>query len=168
MTWLAVQTKPRQEQIAVDNLERQGFVVYYPRISKRKRLRGSWQMVTSALFPGYLFLQADLQQQDVSVVRSTVGVAILVRFGTHLVPVPEEVIGFLQQHEDSQLQSRVDKEWPHKPGDRVEITEGPFAGLSGIYQVEKDDERIILLLDLLGRQSNITIERTSLGAVVEE
>lgn len=125
-------------------------------------------MVTSALFPGYLFLQADLQQQDVSVVRSTVGVAKLVRFGTHLVPVPEEVIGFLQQHEDSQLQSRVDKEWPHKPGDRVEITEGPFAGLSGIYQVEKDDERIILLLDLLGRQSNITIERTSLGAVVEE
>ncbi len=168
MIWLAVQSKPRQEQIAVDNLERQDFVVYYPRISQRKRIRGSWQMVTSALFPGYLFLYADLRQQDVSVVRSTIGVKKLVRFGTELVPVPEEVIDFLQQHEDAQLQSRVDNEWPHKPGDRVEITEGPFAGLSGIYQVEKDDERIILLLDLLGRQSNIIIERASLGSVVEE
>ena len=85
------------------------------------------------------------------------------RFGHELVPVDKAIIAYLQARQDPELAAESDETWPHKPGDRVEITAGPFAGLSGIYQVENDTERVTLLIELLGRQSSIVVARDSLG-----
>ena len=55
--WFVVQTKPRQEQIALDNLSRQGYHSYLPRLCQQKRRRDQWHTVVEPLFPGYLFVQ---------------------------------------------------------------------------------------------------------------
>ena len=52
--WYVAQTKPRQEDIALVNLERQGFVVNLPRIP---RIKPSPRLPdTEVLFPGTSFL----------------------------------------------------------------------------------------------------------------
>ena len=73
------QTKPRQEDIALVNLERQGFVVNLPRIP---RIKPSPRLSdTEVLFPGYIFFAPHSPTQSISPVRSTTGVSRLVRFG---------------------------------------------------------------------------------------
>ena len=50
--WYVVATKSRDEGIAKVNLERQGYLVFLPTISLKKRRRGHWTPVTEPLFPG--------------------------------------------------------------------------------------------------------------------
>jgi transcriptional antiterminator RfaH len=49
--WYAIYTKPKQETVAEENLQRQGFETYLPWIKHPKRRRGKWLDVTERLFP---------------------------------------------------------------------------------------------------------------------
>ena len=157
LSWYAVQTKPRQEAIAELNLERQGYQTYLPKILLRKRRRDKWTRVVEPLFPRYLFIQVNTKQQSLAPVRSTLGVTALVRFGHLLRPVPDEIIDFIRQAEDPDTHQHHADEWPHQLGDEVQVLEGPFAGLTGIFQAQTGEQRALLLIDLLGRQNPITV-----------
>ena len=70
-----------QESIARDNLTRQGFTVYLPMAQQRGRKQGRVTTNLKAMFPGYLFIEADLEYQDLSVIRSTIGCIAFLRHG---------------------------------------------------------------------------------------
>ena len=163
MTWYAVQTKSRQESVAALNLERQGYNTYLPKIRVRKRRRQQWHKVVEPLFPRYLFIDVTSDEQSTAPVRSTLGVVGLVRFGTQLQAVPQQVISYLKKNEEADTGQRAADEWPHQPGDEVCVLEGPFAGLSGIYQMEKDEHRALLLIELLGRRHTVVVAQQTLG-----
>jgi transcriptional antiterminator RfaH len=160
--WYAVQTKPRQELTAEQNLQRQGYITYLPRICLRKRKRDKWVDAVEPLFPRYLFIQVDPAQNSLAPVRSTLGVAKLVRFGQLLRPVPDAVIDYIKQLEDPETQQRQGEAWPHQPGDTLEVLEGPFANLTGIYQMPLGEDRALLLIELLGRSNTIAIPKDAL------
>ena len=71
--WYLIATKPRQEAVALLNLERQGYRVQLPKVELRKRRRGKWQEVIEPLFPGYLFVALATGVDDTAPIRSTVG-----------------------------------------------------------------------------------------------
>ena len=162
--WYAVQSKPRQELIAEQNLQRQGFTTYLPRIRLRKRKRDSWVDAVEPLFPRYLFIHVDPDQDSLAPVRSTLGVAGLVRFGQLLRPLPEAVIHYLKQLEDPETKQRQAEVWPHQPGDTLEVLEGPFANLTGIYQMPLGEDRALLLIELLGRSNSVAVAKEALAA----
>lgn len=165
IVWLAVRTKPRAEQQAQEHLQEQGFTVFNPTITERKRRHNRWQQVTGALFPGYLFIEVALGQQDTAVVRSTPGVLNLVRFGQQLVPVPTAVIELLQQVEQAGGPASVAK---HQPGDKVEIIDGPFAGITAVYQQAKGEQRAIMLIEMLGKAQPVAVGVDQLGDKLNE
>ena len=171
-TWFAVYTKPRQEKIALENLERQGFHCFLPMAvnpyPKRKKPVGAasaakkpQKLVTTnkiePLFPRYLFLNANPDQQSLAPVRSTRGVATLVRFGTKLVQIPETVIRSIDNRKDPETGLVQLDPAPVQPGDTVKIFDGPLAGIEGIFQERKGETRAILLMNLLGRESTIEV-----------
>ena len=83
--WFAVVTKPRQEQIALKNLQRQGYECFLPMAENPYQRRSKKQQrIIEPLFPRYLFLKAIAQHQNLAPVRSTKGVISMVRFGTEL------------------------------------------------------------------------------------
>ena len=88
LPWHVVHTKPRAEARALENLERQGFEVFLPMITLQKVRRAKLANVTEPMFSRYLFLRTTLAMEDLSVVRSTLGVSQLVRFGTVPAKVP--------------------------------------------------------------------------------
>jgi len=90
--WYAVYTKARQETVAEENLQRQGFETFLPWITQLRRRRGKWLDVTEPLFPRYLFTRLDPAGQDIGPIRSTFGVTRLVTFGDRLRAVPETLI----------------------------------------------------------------------------
>lgn len=161
--WYAVQSKPRQEAVAVEQLQRQGYETYLPQIRLKKRRRNQWVDVTEPLFLRYLFVHVDADEQSLAPVRSTVGVAGLVCFGQLLRPVPASVIDYLSSAEDAQLGRLDESDYPHQPGDEVEVLEGPFAGLSGLFQMTDGKDRALLLLDLLGRSTEVAVPMQSIS-----
>lgn len=161
--WYAVRTKPRQEDTALQNLTRQGYTAYLPRICLKKRRRNRWCEVVEPLFPGYLFLRVDLQTDNVSPVRSTLGVAGMVRFGTHYQPLPDSVIEYFRQ-KDAAADSTEMRSSPFRPGDRVRILSGPFAGLEAVYQMSRSEERALLLMHILGSTQHIAVPFDDIGS----
>ena len=60
MNWYAVQTQPNRENLAVFQLERQGYDVWMPCYERIVRHARQAKRVRSPLFPGYLFISFDL------------------------------------------------------------------------------------------------------------
>ncbi len=157
-SWFAVYTKPRQERIALENLERQGFKCFLPMAINPYQRRSASKLRIEPLFPRYLFLNANADQQSLGPVRSTRGVATLVRFGTELARLPEVVIRAVNSRCDPETGLvRLDPV-PVVPGDKVKVFDGPLAGLEGIFKERKGKKRALLLATLLGTESTIEVD----------
>jgi len=160
--WYVVHTKPRQEKVAVENLERQGYVTYCPQTIQPKRLRQRWQKVMEPLFPRYLFVKLNIGTDNFSPIRSTQGVIDLVRFGNEPAVMPDNTIKAIQvQEEEFTLDDTTHPRW--QKGDVLQILDGPFSGLRGIFQKNEGLERALILLDVLGRQNRFSININSLA-----
>ena len=153
-SWFVVETKPRQEILARKNLLQQNYKVLCPRLVLRKRVRGRWDFVEEAMFPSYLFVELTLGEDDSAPIKSTVGCKGLVRFGGYPRPVPREII--LPLIETDQNPLKVDTDL--KPGDRVQLENGPFQGLEAIFAMPTGRDRAILLLTLIGREVRVAVD----------
>jgi transcriptional antiterminator RfaH len=163
--WHVVYTKSRQESVAECNLQRQSFETYLPWISQARRQRGRWKEIVEPMFPRYLFIRLDLTQDNFSPIRSSKGVVGLVRFGDEVPIVPDQLVDALKRSADPQSGLHKGSGRPlFKKGDTVTILEGPFAGLKGIFQAAKGDDRVILLLEMLGRLSLLTLSKECIGS----
>jgi transcriptional antiterminator RfaH len=156
--WYLIHTKPTREVVAEDNLRRQGYQVYYPRLLRPARIRGRWVDRVASLFPRYLFLRLVVGHQAMGPVRSTVGVANIVRFGYDYTVVPDAIVENLRLRADPETGlHRLHDHALFKPGSNVRIVAGVFDGLEGVFQRESGDERVVLLLGLLGRDTLVQL-----------
>lgn len=161
--WYAVATKPRQEVVAQEHLQRQGYATLLPTLRLRKRQRGKWQEVTEPTFPGYVFVGLELGRDDMAPIRSTQGCRDLVRFAQQPAVVHEDIIKALQAGNSAQGASADEVKEPFSPGDLVRIEDGPFQGLSAIYCMNKGADRVQVLITLLGRSQHINVDLDSVS-----
>jgi len=160
--WFVVHTKPRQEEIAEENLVRQGFDIYCPRIQLERRRRGKRIKVIEAMFPRYLFIRFTPGQDDITSVRSTKGVTQLLRFGGELARVPDSVIQSIKSFAADPSGIYIELLPEPKPGDPVRIIEGSFAGLTGVFYKRNSEERVIILLSILGEQNRVMLNKAQI------
>ena len=154
--WYLVTTKPKSEFKAQENLLRQGYETYLPLVQISRRRNGKQIKRTEAFFSRYLFILLNKDTDNWAPIRSTIGVAGMVRFGGLPAVVPESMVKALKENENEfGLQSFDKKEW--KAGDKVEIMDGPFKGYKAIYQKMKSTERVSVLLDIVGKNTKVTL-----------
>ncbi len=164
--WFVVNTKPGAEKLAQTHLERQGFTVYLPRMIKKLRhQRRPVAPVEVPLFPRYLFVQIDLAVDAWHCINNTIGVARLVSFGKLPSAVSHRVIDEIRQREDEDGIVRLSRMHRFKQGDQVAIVEGALMDRTGIFQCETDKERVIVLLNLLGREISVTVGQDALHKI---
>jgi transcriptional antiterminator RfaH len=161
--WFVVHTHTHAESKAAAHLERQGFEVYLPRYRKRRRHARRVETVTAPLFPRYMFVGVDMAAQRWRSIHSTFGVARLVSYGDDPAPVADYVIDALRRREDAEGFVQLGRR-QFAPGARVQITDGAFASCLGLFEGMRDDERVTVLLDLLGRKVRVLIDELSLTA----
>lgn len=150
-SWYLVYTKPRQETLAQANLERQDYGVYLPKVRQLRRRQGKQEAVVEPLFPRYLFINLDTQSDNWGPIRSTFGVSSLVRFGSEPAQVPDALVAHLKAQEGQE--GLHDWAVPKiNVGDKVRVAEGPLKGYEGILLAKSGHERVILLLELLGKE----------------
>ncbi len=152
--WFVVYTKPRSEALAEEHLRRQGFTTYLPRLCQPQHVRGVWREVINPLFPRYLFVRLRPGVQDISPLRSTRGVTTLVRFGDRLARMPPGMVEALRACEDPHSGVHTAARALFATGDPVRIMQGAFAGLEGVFHAASGEERVIILLRILGRDAN--------------
>ncbi|MBM4128469.1 MAG: transcription/translation regulatory transformer protein RfaH [Nitrospira sp.] len=164
MHWYLVHTKPRQEKCALGNLQRQGYQCYLPTLPAEKLRQGALTVADEPLFPRYLFIR--LGQGDSapswSPIRSTKGVSRLVSFGVEPAKVADSLVEALRTQEAS---VQAEPERLFKPGERVRLTEAPFAGIEGIYQMADGERRVMVLIELLSKQVRVRVAPANLRKV---
>jgi len=151
--WFVVNTKPRKEGYAEWQLSRRGVVTFLPWIMEPAP--ASTGTSVAPMFPGYLFVHIDLEQQLWDVVW-TPGVKRLVGFGETASPVDDSVIDFLRARAGK---DGIVRAFPvFSPGERVRIRHGPLAGLVGIVEGPSTGRgRVRVLMELLRRQTRVEI-----------
>ncbi len=154
--WYLVQTKPRQERTALVNLERQGYRSFLPLIRLRRRHGGRAVTKVEAMFPRYLFVHLTEAVDNFAPIRSTIGVANLVRFGQRYAQVPETLVTRLSADCDENGIIEHEALTP-TVGDSVVVLDGPFAGYEAILAANKPRDRVAILLQLAGRHVQVEL-----------
>jgi transcriptional antiterminator RfaH len=158
--WYLVFTKAQGEQTACINLDRQGYRVYCPRLLRRTVSRGRWIERIVALFPRYLFVQLDATaRQSLAPVRSTIGVAGIVRFGSEPAVIPQSMVDALKGRADPATGlHRLAEVAPLERGSPVKVIAGAFQGFDGIFERAAGEDRVVVLLKLLGESTPVQLE----------
>lgn len=154
--WFLAQLKPNSLNIARRNLAQQGFQTFMPMQKETKRSQNKFVPQMCPLFPGYLFVAFDVLQGSWRAVNSTYGVTRLVSFGKDPTPVPSDVISQLAQRYDDSGALRVPGSFA--PGDQVKVTNGPFTDFLATVESLAPDQRVFVLLDLMGARTRVEIE----------
>ncbi|SHF37207.1 transcriptional antiterminator RfaH [Ruegeria intermedia] len=160
-TWLLAQTKPNTEARAQHNLENQGFRVFAPKIRETRRIGGRFKDKLSLLFPGYIFVQVNPNSSPWRKINSTYGVSRLVSFTQNRPAiVPPALITNLRIRFSEGIDAP--SESTLEPGDTVQLIRGPFAGFAAKVETVEAKNRIWLLLDLMGRETRVSADKSSL------
>lgn len=157
--WYVLHTHPNQESRAYGNLLAWNIEAFAPRIKERRinPFNGVSTFVTRPLFPRYIFARFSLQALLHKIIF-TRGVASVVSFGGHPVPVADEIIEVIQLQVGEDGCVKIGETF--KSGDRVMIKEGPLKNFVGIFEREfNQSERVRLLLTTVNYQTHLEVER---------
>lgn len=160
LSWFVVQTRVNQEEKANINLLQQGYEVYLPRYQKRRRHARRVDIVSRPLYPRYLFVGFDTNIKGSLSIRSTIGVSQLVKIGDKPAQIDASVLNAIREHETDAGFIELAPP-PFKAGDQVEIVEGAFTNRLGLVEGITDNQRVTILMDMLGQKVRVALERTA-------
>lgn len=161
LPWFVVQLKPNSETIAVQNLARQGVNIFAPFEEFTARKGRELVQKRRALFPGYLFVSFDTGSVQFRSINSTLGVSRLVSFSERSpAQVPDALIAGLMQRCDPT--GKLLPPASLKGGDTVHVANGPLADLIGTVEQIAPDQRVWVLLDILGKATRVTMHAEDL------
>lgn len=152
MTWYALQHKPTQGDRALENLQNQQVACFYPKIEVEKIKAGKRTRKLEPLFPGYLFINLEPSDPQWGKLRSTRGVLRVVSFANKPAAIADEVI----QHIRDSLNT-VAEQGGIRPGQSVELDEGPFKGIRAIFQSYDGEERAVVLISFMQKQQRVKV-----------
>lgn len=162
--WYALRVKPHKERFVTQLLSTRGYTVYSPFLHVKPVNPRSARI--RPYFPGYLFFQTDLNEVGDNAFRWLPGAHGLVRYGDEAAIVPDNLIHELKNRlaaieaAGGLVLSRI------KPGDRVQITDGPFAGYEAIFDTYlSGEERVQVLLSFLGTQRPLNVTTNMIDTV---
>ena len=155
--WCAVQTHVRSEDKATFQLRRQGYEVFLPKYLKRRKHARRIDWVSAPLFPRYLFVAIDPDTTPWWAIQSTVGVSFLIRFGDLPASVPADIITEIKARQNDKGLVKTHAGGTFRQGDRVRIIDGPLNDLEGLFESSTDEERVTILLSLMGREVKVRV-----------
>jgi transcriptional antiterminator RfaH len=157
MTWYALQHKPAQGDRALTHLQNQDIACFYPKITVEKIKAGKRTRRLEPLFPGYLFVNLEQTDPMWAKLRSTRGVLRIVSFANKPAAISDEVI----QHIKDSLNS-VAEQGGIKPGQAVQLNEGPFEGINAIFQAYDGEARAIVLINFMQKRQRVKVPVSAL------
>jgi transcription antitermination factor NusG len=151
--WWVLQTKPRVEKSLARRLLRESVPFFLPLFERSHRLKSRVITAHLPLFPGYLFLRGDAEA------RLT---ALETNFVARCLPVADEA---RLQADLTRVFQMMGADAPLRPeprlfpGARVEITDGPLAGMTGTVLRRGKQLRFFVEVRMLQCGVSVELER---------
>ena len=160
--WFIIQFKANSHHRATKNLNQQGFETFLPLNNSTSRRASRFVNTTQPLFPGYMFIKFDKEKIEWQKINNTYGVSRLVTFNSVLKSIPKIIVSSLMNRYDSSGKILPIKKL--KKGDQVEVLNGPFTNFIATVETYETDQRIWVLMDLMGRKTKIQASSDDLHA----
>lgn len=155
--WFALYTKPRHEFKALEQIQAFDITTYLPTTTVIKQWSDRKKKVTEPLFRGYIFINANESERNLSLTSESVLKTIF--FNGKPAVIPDWEMENLQQ-----LLNHADNITVHNgivEGTRVEIASGPMTGLEGVVsKVSKNEQTIAVSIAMLNRSVIVTLSST--------
>ena len=151
--WFVLQFKPNSHHKAKKNLNLQGFDTFLPLHEVTLRKASRFVKSTKPLFPGYMFVSFDKTENKWHKIKNPYGVSRLITFNSILKSIPTIFVDHLMTRYDSSGKFLPIQKL--KKGDQVKILKGPFADFIATVEKYETDQRIWILMDLMGRKAKI-------------
>ena len=148
LQWYALRSKPRKEEILWRQLRAQEFEVFFPRIRVHPVNPRSRKLLP--YFPGYMFVNVNLEEVGLSTFQWMPHAIGLVSFDGEPSTVPENLIYAINKRVEEIAAAGGEFFDGIKPGDTVKINTGPFAGYEAIFDARlPGSERVRVLIQML-------------------
>ena len=158
--WYALRSKPRKEEVVWRQLRTQGIEVYYPRLKVQPVNPRSRKV--RPYFPGYMFVQTEIETVGLSTFQWMPFAMGLVCFGDEPAIVPENLVYAIRKRVEEITVAGGELFEGLQPGDKIVISDGPFAGYEAIFDARvPGSERVRVLLQLLNNQRQVPMELDS-------
>ena len=155
-----------ESRIASMNMEERIFEVVIPMEDVIEFKNGKKQVVSKKVFPGYLMVRLELDDDSWYVVRNTPGVTGFVGLGARPTPLSrKEVENILQvKAEEGEAAAAGGRKsrprgFEYEIGESVRVREGPFADFSGtIAEINEDQLKLKVLVNIFGRETPVELD----------
>ena len=145
-------------------LEDQILKVVIPEENVVEVKNGVKKTVKHKMFPGYVYVQMDMNDETWYVIRNTRGVTGFVGPGSKPVPISDaevQRIGLDRTQEDKQADIVLD----FTVGDTVMILEGNWENKTGVVkQINEHKQTVIISLEMFGRETPVELAFTAVKA----
>ncbi len=110
------------------------------------------------LFPGYVFVEMDLNENTWYVIKNTPGVSGFVSSGKDPVPLEEKEVENILKAVEEKRAKPMPKVVLEK-GESVRVMEGPFTNLNGVVEeVNPEKGKVKVLVSIFGRSTPVELE----------
>ncbi len=149
--------KNLEKRVASTGMEEKITKILVPTERKIKKKNGKEKEVDETLFPGYVLIEMEMNDDTWYVVRNTPGVAGFVSSGTKPLPVqPDEVDRILQ---GMGLREKKVYETDFEKGDKVTVVDGPFEDFLGeVQEVYPQKGKVKVIVSMFGRDTPVELE----------
>jgi transcriptional antiterminator NusG len=150
-----------ESRIASMNMEERIFEVVIPVEDVIEFKNGKKQVVSKKVFPGYLLVRMDLDDDSWYVVRNTPGVTGFVGLGARPTSLSRrEVENILQvKAGEAETAKKTRPRLEYEVGESVRVKEGPFADFTGtIAEINEDQLKLKVLVNIFGRETPVELE----------
>jgi transcriptional antiterminator NusG len=123
---------------------------------------GKKVVVQKKMFPGYLLVRCQLDDDSWYVIRNTPGVTGFVGQGAKPSPLPrKDVEAFLSVSTETpeEVAQRAKPRSQYEMGETVRVKEGPFADFSGeVIELNEDQLKVKVLVNIFGRETPVELD----------
>jgi len=145
------------------NVEEQIFEVVIPMEDVIEFKGGRKVVVQKKVFPGYLLVRMELDDDSWYVVRNTPGVTGFVGSGAKPTPLSrrevEDILGVGKVEGAEVAQKKARPRLEFEIGEQVRVVAGPFADFNGaISEIDVDRSKLKVLVNIFGRETPVELE----------
>ena len=163
--WFVIHTEARAEYLASYALNRDGYQTYFPRIRAAYPRLGH---MNTPLFPGYLFLRLDPDNDGWPVFRPSHKIVGYVRFGIEIPSLSDTVVNDLMERVSS-INEGGKLPIAFQEGDVVEVTMSSFNTTARVLESGNSSKGTVkVLLEFMGRLVNAEVPWQHIQSVIPE
>ena len=162
--WYIAQIKRNSYYCAIQNLERQGFKTFLPKMEITQRQKNKFIVKNVYVFPGYIFVCFDPFMNRWTKVNSTYGVSKILAFNKKPSEISSDLIKELKNRYE--INNKPKQKENLKKGDSIKFHNGPFADLIAKIENVDANKRIWVLLEAMGGYQRLKIDYTDKTSII--